>query len=117
MIAARGLAEATAAPRRGSLMRAQTPSTMRAMTTPSPALLRAWELAEQRTLERFPEVAARRLRPVVTHEERLQAAQRLRETHSGIPFYAKRAQETRLAGDEMAYWLSLQSTEATLKRP
>lgn len=48
---------------------------------------------------------------------RLQAAERLREALCSVPFYAKRAERARQAGDEMAYWLGLQASEATLRRP
>jgi hypothetical protein len=47
---------------------------------------------------------------------RWRAAERLREALSCVPFYAKRAEKARLAGDEMAYWLDLQGSEATLRR-
>lgn len=46
-----------------------------------------------------------------------QAAERLREALCSVPFYAKRAEQARLAGDEMAYWIDLQGSEATLVRP
>lgn len=52
----------------------------------------------------------------VPPQERLQAAKRLRERLSCVPFYAKRAEKARLAGDEMAYWLELQSSQATAHR-
>lgn len=44
------------------------------------------------------------------------AAERLREQLSCVPFYAKRAEKARQAGDEMAYWRDLQGSEATLVR-
>lgn len=47
---------------------------------------------------------------------RLQAARRLREALCSVPFYAKGAQDAKERGDEMAYWLSLQGSEATLVR-
>jgi hypothetical protein len=47
----------------------------------------------------------------------LQAAERLRETHSSVPFYAKKAEAARAAGDEMAYWLSLQGSIAGVLMP
>ena len=49
---------------------------------------------------------------------RLQAARRLRAALCGVPFYAKRAAQAKAeTGDEMDYWLGLQSSEATLVRP
>lgn len=47
----------------------------------------------------------------------LQAAERLRAALCSVPFYAKKAEAARLQGDETAYWLSLQGSEATLHRP
>jgi hypothetical protein len=52
--------------------------------------------------------------------ERMQAAERLREWLSLSPFYAQRAQKAREMGGakaEMAYWLDLQGSCATLKLP
>jgi hypothetical protein len=51
------------------------------------------------------------------YARRLQAAERLRAALSSVPFYAKAAEKARLQGDEMAYWLCLQGSEATLQRP
>lgn len=48
---------------------------------------------------------------------RKQASERLREALCCVPFYANRAEQARLAGDEMAYWLGLQGSEMTLYRP
>lgn len=36
-----------------------------------------------------------------------QGAVRLREELCGVPFYAKKAQQAKEAGDEMDYWVSL----------
>jgi hypothetical protein len=58
--------------------------------------------------------------PEQRRERRLlqwQAAERLRESLCSVPFYAKRAEAARLKGNEMAYWIDLQGSEATLKRP
>lgn len=49
-------------------------------------------------------------------QQHQQAALRLREALSSVPFYAKKTEKARLAGDEMAYWLDLQGSEATLRR-
>lgn len=48
---------------------------------------------------------------------RKQAAERLREALCSVPWYAKKAEKARLAGNEMAYWLDLQGSEMTLLRP
>lgn len=50
-------------------------------------------------------------------QARLLAAERLRAAWCSVPFHAKKAERARLAGDEMAYWLDLQGSEATLRRP
>ncbi len=63
------------------------------------------------------EMALKRGWKPVSAATRLQRAERLREALCGVPFYAKRAEKARLAGDEMAYWLDLQGSEATLVRP
>lgn len=83
---------------------------------PSPAAMKAWIAGEARALARFPALAANLSRPVVPFEERLQAAERLRERLGSVPFYAKRAARAAAEGDEMAYWLSLQATQATAHR-
>jgi|JI9StandDraft_1071089.scaffolds.fasta_scaffold227156_2 hypothetical protein len=62
-------------------------------------------------LSRVPTWEYRR-RPLITQAQALRAAERLRQTHGHIPFYAKKAEAARLRGDEMAYWLSLQSSLA-----
>lgn len=46
----------------------------------------------------------------------MQAAYRLRAALGSVPFYAKRAEQARLEGDEMAYWLGLQASQMTLRR-
>ena len=53
----------------------------------------------------------------VSPQERLLAARQLQERLSSAPFYAKRAAKAREAGNEMTYWLSLQSSQATAHRP
>lgn len=57
------------------------------------------------------------MKPWVSREFAEQAAIRLREALCSVPFYARRAERARLAGDEMAYWRGLQASEATLMRP
>ena len=84
--------------------------------TPS-ALTSTLERIETEAAKRFPALTSRHSRPVVTAEERLQAAEVLRERLSSVPFYAKGAERARQAGDEMAYWLRLQSSQATAHRP
>lgn len=49
-------------------------------------------------------------------QERMQAAERLRERLSGVPFYAKGAAAAKARGDEMAYWLVLQGSQMTAHR-
>jgi len=51
------------------------------------------------------------------YQERLGAAERLRAAWCSVPFHAKKAAAAKAAGDEMAYWLDLQGSEATLRRP
>lgn len=51
------------------------------------------------------------------HQWARQAAIRLREALCSVPFYAKGASAAAKMGDEMDYWLVLQSSEATLVRP
>jgi hypothetical protein len=67
---------------------------------------------------RFPGLTLERWRrPRISEAEALQAAEHLREDLSCVPFYAKRAAEEKArSGDEMAYWLDLQGSEATLRR-
>lgn len=77
-------------------------------TTDDP--LRDW-LCESESERSDPRVQA-------AHLWARQAAERLREALCGVPFYAKRAAQTKAeTGDEMDYWLGLQSSEATLVRP
>ena len=52
----------------------------------------------------------------VPMEERLQAAKALQERLSSVPFYANRAAKAKERGDEMEYWLDLQSSQATAHR-
>lgn len=74
-------------------------------------------LSETPEESRFPALESPRWqRPRVSETEHLQAAQRLREGLSCVPFYAKRAEKARLEGDEMAYWLGLQASQMTLRR-
>jgi hypothetical protein len=56
-------------------------------------------------------------RPLVSAERVELAAQRLREHLCCVPFYAKRAEKARLAGDEMAYWRSLQHLQLNILLP
>ena len=86
------------------------------MTTVSLDMLQAMERSAALAEKNFPALALMPLRPRISHEERLQAAEQLRERLSGVPFYAARAARARAAGDEMVYWLSLQSTQATAHR-
>lgn len=44
---------------------------------------------------------------VASAAERELAAEQARARLCGVPFYAKRAEQARLAGDEMAYWRDL----------
>lgn len=55
-------------------------------------------------------------RPRISETEALQAAERLREELSRVPFYAKKAAKAAAQGDEMAYWLALQGSQATAHR-
>lgn len=82
----------------------QTPE-ISATARPAPSF--DWTLWDEDSINSDPEVI-RRL-PL-----RLQAAERLRERLSGVLWYAKRAEAARLAGDEMAYWLSLQGSEGRI---
>ena len=69
-------------------------------------------------ISQFPGLTSERWqRPRISEAQALQRAERLREALCGVPFYAKRAEKARLAGDEMAYWLDLQGSQATLVRP
>lgn len=45
------------------------------------------------------------------------AAERLRAHLSSVPFFAKKAEKARLAGNEMAYWLDLQGSQMTTRLP
>ena len=85
------------------------------MTTDLSALIQALRDSEDRAAKNFP---ALRLGPwpKVPIEERLQAARRLQEQLSCVPLYAKRAARAREQGDEMAYWLELQSSRMTAHR-
>jgi hypothetical protein len=57
-------------------------------------------------------------RPLVSVEERAQAARQLRDRLSCVPFYAKRAAaEKERSGDEMVYWLELQGSQVIAHRP
>lgn len=48
---------------------------------------------------------------------RIQAAYRLRAALKDVPFYAKRAQQSRAtAATEMPYWVQLQGSQMTLER-
>lgn len=87
------------------------------MTIESSALIAALEASDARTAQRFPALMLKPPRPVVPMAERLQAAERLRERLSSVPFYAKKAALANQQGDEMAYWLSLQGSQMTAHRP
>lgn len=79
--------------------------------TPEPEILSDWRLWDEDSINSDPKVLERL--PM-----RLQAAERLRAALCGVPFYAKRAAQTKAeTGDEMDYWLDLKSSEATLVRP
>ncbi len=66
--------------------------------------------------KRLDEMALARGWTPVLAAERLQAARLLRERLCCVPFYAKRAAQAAARGDEMAYWLDLQSSQATAHR-
>jgi hypothetical protein len=75
-----------------------------------------WEWPPQGFDRRVEKVEAN-VRPVVSAEERLQAAEQLRARLSCMPFYARRAEQARQEhGDEMVYWLDLQSSQMTAHR-
>ena len=76
--------------------------------TPEPSLI-------ERLLRTSPLTPEEKATP--HYQWRLQAAERLREALCSVPFYAKKAQRAKEEGDEMAYWLGLQASEATLRRP
>lgn len=78
--------------------------------TPTPASSLSGWLYEKESERSDPRVQE-------AHRWAMQAAIRLREALSGVPFYAKRAEQARLEGNEMDYWLGLQGSEATLRRP
>ena len=79
-------------------------------------MLQRMAIAEAAMVKRFPALSSRFSRPVVSVEERLQAAEALRERLSSAPWYAARAAKARAAGDEMAFWLDLQSSRMTAHR-
>ena len=84
----------------------------------TPALLasiRALEDSRAEVAKNFPALILGPW-PKVPIEERLQAARRLQEQLSCVPLYAKRAAEAREQGDEMVYWLELQSSQMTAHR-
>jgi hypothetical protein len=88
------------------------------MTMPSTAFLQALADSRARVAKNFPELMSPRFqRPRISESQALEAAGRLCEPLCSVPFYAKKAEKARLAGDEMAYWLGLQASEATLRRP
>lgn len=69
-------------------------------------------------ISQFPGLTSERWqRPRNSEAQALQRTERLREALCGVPFYAKRAEKARLAGDEMAYWLDWQGSQTTLVRP
>ena len=80
-------------------------------------LMQAAESSRIQAEKNFPGLALTQWEPPVSEEERLRRAERLRAALCSVPFYAKKAQRAKEEGDEMAYWLGLQASEATLRRP
>lgn len=67
-------------------------------------------------VEKYPALASQKPWPIIPMEERLQAAERLRERLSGVPFYAKGAAKARERGEEHLFWLNLQGSQMTAHR-
>ena len=67
-------------------------------------------------VEKYPALASHKPWPIIPMEERVQAAERLRERLSGVPLYAKGAAKARERGEEHLFWLNLQSSEMTAHR-
>ena len=75
------------------------------------------ERIETAANQRCPALKYTHSRPKVSAEERLQAAMQLRERLCRAPWYARKAAEAAVAGDEMSFWMALQSSQATAHRP
>jgi hypothetical protein len=80
--------------------------------------MQALASSETRVAKNFPALTSPAYqRPRISETEAMRAATHLRDDLSSVPFYAKRAQESKAkTGSEMGYWLELQSSQATLQR-